>query len=170
MGFRFDHDLRQPRNQGFWMYIVWNLELLVIALTGTLSIYANVNQPVTEGGSTTQPGSEITTQSGPAEIVLAQHLKDTGATFYGAWWCPHCHDQKQLFGQESTEAIVPYIECSNPDCSGPTAACEEANVQSYSTWEIGGTTVTGTQSLEPLAKLSGYKGPSDFKNDAFVGG
>lgn len=142
----------------------------VIALTGTLSIYANVNQPVAEGGSAAQPGFEITTQSGPAEIALAQHLKDTGATFYGAWWCPHCHDQKQLFGKEATETIVPYIECSNPDRSGPTAACEEAKVESYPTWEIGGTRVTGTQSLEQLAKLSGYKGPSDFKNAASLGG
>lgn len=136
----------------------------VIILASTIGVYADVNSPVTASDSTAQPGFEITTQSGPAEIALAQHLKDTGAIFYGAWWCPHCHDQKQLFGKEAAENIVPYAECATPDGQSQTAVCQDAAIEGYPTWEINGERLTGTQSLQELAQLSGYEGPSNFQN------
>lgn len=136
----------------------------VIIMASTLGVYADTNSPATASGATEQPGFEITTQSGPAEIALAQYLKDTGAVFYGAWWCPHCHDQKQLFGKEAAATIVPYVECSTPEGQGQTAVCQEAKVEGYPTWQINGERLTGAQSLEELARLSGYEGPSDFQN------
>lgn len=134
-----------------------------IVLVSTLGVYADVNSPVTASDSTTQPGFEITTQSGPAEIALAQHLKDTGAIFYRAWWCPHCFDQKQLFGDEAAQTI-PYIECATPDGQAQTTACQEAGITGYPTWEINGERLSGTQTLEELSQLSNYEGPSDFRN------
>lgn len=136
----------------------------VVMLVGTLGLYANVNNPNTVADSSdTQTGIAITTQSGSAEIALAQSLKDTGAIFYGAWWCPHCHDQKQLFGKEATQ-IIPYVECSTPDGKEQTSECREAQITGYPTWEIKGQRLSGTQTLEQLAQLSGYQGPSDFRN------
>lgn len=136
----------------------------VVILVGTLGLYANVNNPNTVADSSdTQLGVAITTQSGSAEISLAQYLKDTGAVFYGAWWCPHCHDQKQLFGQEATQ-IIPYVECSTPDGQGQTSECQAAQITGYPTWEVNGERLSGTQTLEELAQLSGYQGPSDFRN------
>jgi len=135
----------------------------VVIFVGTLGVYANVNNPTAGTGSDGQPTIEVTTQSGPAEMALAQHLADTGAIFYGAWWCPHCHDQKQLFGQEAAQ-IINYVECSEPDGQGQTPACQEAGITGYPTWEINGERLSGTQSLEELAQLSGYDGPTNFQN------
>lgn len=135
----------------------------VVIFVSTLGVYANVNNPTTATGSDGQPTIEITTQSGPAEIALAQHLADTGAIFYGAWWCPHCHDQKQLFGKEAAQ-IINYVECSQADGQGQTPECQEAGITGYPTWEINGERLSGTQSLEELAQLTGYDGPMNFQN------
>ena len=136
----------------------------IVILVGTLGLYSNVNNPTTAGdGPDAKPGIAVTTQSGAAEIALAQYLKDTGSVFYGAWWCPHCHDQKQLFGQEATQ-IIPYVECSTPDGQGQTSECQAAQITGYPTWEVNGERLSGTQTLEELAQLSGYQGPSDFRN------
>ncbi len=108
-------------------------------------------------------GWEISTTSGEAEIALARHLKEIGAKEYIAWWCPHCHDQKLLFGKEAYKE-VPYTDCApadNPNAQKPE--CKAAGIQSYPTWKIKGETYTGAQSLEDLAKVSGYQGPSNFK-------
>jgi uncharacterized membrane protein len=135
----------------------------VVIFVGTLGVYANVNNPTAGAGADGQPGIEVTTQSGPAEIALAQHLADTGAVFYGAWWCPHCQDQKQLFGQEAAQ-IINYVECSQPDGQSQTPECQEAGITGYPTWEINGERLAGAQPLEELAQLSGYNGPMNFQN------
>lgn len=135
-----------------------------LVVVGTLGVYANVNAPATADGSGTQTGEPaITTQSGPAELALAEHLRDAGAIFYGAWWCPHCHDQKQLFGQEASE-IITYVECSSPDGNTQTAECQEAGITGYPTWEVNGERLSGAQPLEELAQLTGYTGPMNFQN------
>jgi uncharacterized membrane protein len=79
-----------------------------LVLVGTLAIYANVNNPTIANSSTSTKqlslqNYAITTTSGQAEIALAQHLKQIGAVFYGAFRCSHCHEQKQLFGKEGIE-------------------------------------------------------------------
>ncbi len=135
----------------------------VVIFVGTLGIYANVNNSTTATGANGQLTIEVTTQSGPAEIALAQHLVDTGAIFYGAWWCPHCHDQKQLFGKEAAH-IMPYIECATPEGQEQTPECQEAGITGYPTWEINGERLSGTQTLEKLSQLSGYTGPTTFQN------
>src|SRR4029434_7545106 len=66
---------------------------------------------------------------------LAEHLTRTDAKFYGASWCPHCTEQKKLFG--GSERRVPYVECAS---AGPgsrqTAVCNEAGIKTYPTWVI----------------------------------
>ncbi|MEK9176664.1 MAG: hypothetical protein AAB923_00015, partial [Patescibacteria group bacterium] len=38
---------------------------------------------------------------------FAQCLKDNGAVFCGAYWCPHCQNQKKLFG--TSAALLPFV-------------------------------------------------------------
>lgn len=140
----------------------------VLTLTGTLAVYANV-----DGSRASQtPGFEITTPSGQAELELARHLKSIGAKMYGAYWCPHCHDQKELFGQEAA-TVFEYVECADDAPNSQAQSCraiapkiQEATGQQFGfpTWEINGKFYVGTQSLEDLATASGYTGPRNFQN------
>lgn len=94
---------------------------------------------------------------------FAMCLKDKGATFYGAFWCPHCQSQKAQFGKSSSK--LPYVECSMPDGQTQTQACIDAGIKTYPTWEfamVGTTTATttrerfeGQQDLEKLAEKTG---------------
>jgi hypothetical protein len=40
--------------------------------------------------------TEITTESSPFAISLASHLHSISAKMYGAFWCSHCNEQKQV--------------------------------------------------------------------------
>ncbi|HEX6172590.1 MAG TPA: vitamin K epoxide reductase family protein [Candidatus Binatia bacterium] len=87
---------------------------------------------------------------------LVEHLAKTDAKFYGASWCPHCTEQKELFGPSSSR--VPYIECSPGGPRAPQAqACNDAGIKSYPTWIINGQRYSGIQSLDSLAQYSDYK-------------
>jgi thiol-disulfide isomerase/thioredoxin len=87
-------------------------------------------------------------------IALAQCLKDKGAVFYGAFWCPHCKQQKALFGT-AVEAL-PYVECSTPDGNAQNQVCIDKKITGYPTWRFAdGTELTGEVPLEKLAEKSG---------------
>lgn len=143
----------------------------MITLVGTIAIYAPVSNTTansTASGNTVPP---VTTTSSAAEIGLAKHLKQVGAKMYGAYWCPHCHDQKQLFGKEAAQ-IFTYVECATDGQNSQTALCQDIASKAqaktgqpfgFPTWEINGQFYSGTQSLTDLAKNSGYKGPQNFK-------
>ena len=140
-----------------------------LVLLGTLGVYAGVNNPaIAQRSVPGEAGLAITTKSGKAEMALAAHLKQIGAKMYGAYWCSHCHDQKQLFGKSAFSEIN-YIECDPKGKNSQTDLCKAANVKGFPTWEIKGKTVTGTQSLEELATLSGYQGPRNFQNSLASG-
>ena len=86
-------------------------------------------------------------------FALARHLAQSKAVFYGAYWCPHCQEQKHQFG--GAAGLLPYVEC---DPKGPNAQperCERAGVRVFPTWDIGGSRREGVQSLEALAEASG---------------
>jgi hypothetical protein len=81
---------------------------------------------------------------------FATCLKDQGAVFYGAFWCPHCLATKKLFGRSADK--LPYVECSTPDGNGQTPACAEKKIESYPTWEFkDGSRLTGELTLETLS-------------------
>jgi uncharacterized membrane protein/glutaredoxin len=89
---------------------------------------------------------------------LAEHLAKSDAKFYGASWCPHCQEQKKLFG--SSVKRLPYVECSPGGPQAPQAAvCKDKDIQSYPTWIINGQRSTGVQSLDTLAQLTKYTAP-----------
>ncbi len=86
---------------------------------------------------------------------LAEHLTSTGAKFYGSYLCPHCAEQKEMFGGSVNR--LPYVECTPSGPSAPQAEeCNAKNIQGYPTWIINGQRYVGTQSLEALAEASKY--------------
>lgn len=100
-----------------------------------------------------------TTPSGPGKYdTFAQCLKDKGAIFYGAFWCPHCQAQKKLFG--SSQKLLPYVECSTADAKGQTQACIDKKVVSYPTWEFAdGLRLNGEIPLAQLAEKTSCELP-----------
>ena len=82
--------------------------------------------------------------------ALAKCITANGGVEYGAFWCPHCQNQKALFG--SSAKLLPYIECSTPDGKGQLPICNEAGIGGYPTWKFpDGTLKSGEV---PLAELS----------------
>ncbi len=85
---------------------------------------------------------------------FAQCLQEKGAIFYGAFWCPHCQNQKKAFGNSAGK--LPYVECSLPGGNGQTQECTDKKVESYPTWVFAdGTRETGELSLSRLAEKAG---------------
>jgi len=82
---------------------------------------------------------------------FASCIKNSGATFYGAFWCSHCQKQKAMFGRSSK--LLPYVECSASDGKSQLLICTEAGISGYPTWQFpDGTRETGEISLTRLAE------------------
>lgn len=82
---------------------------------------------------------------------FASCLAEKRAVFYGAFWCPHCQNQKALFGNSAR--LLPYVECSTPDGKNQLPICIEAKITGYPTWEFAdGSRESGEISLERLAE------------------
>jgi hypothetical protein len=80
---------------------------------------------------------------------FAKCVQASGATMYGTDWCPHCQEQKRLFG--SSFRYVTYINC---DLNA--AACQAAGVEGYPTWVYPqGPPASGTQPLLTIAERTG---------------
>jgi len=86
--------------------------------------------------------------------MFAKCLKDKGALFYGAFWCSHCKDQKEMFG--SSVQYIPYVECSTPDGKGQLQVCTDAKIEGYPTWVFSdGSRKSGAIPLPQLAEKTG---------------
>jgi len=100
----------------------------------------------------------VATVSSSKEINLAKQLKAIGAKMYGAFWCSHCFEQKQMFGKEAMKYIE-YVECYPEGYRRGVklaAACSAANIQGFPTWVINGQHYSGEQEFDKLAALSGF--------------
>jgi uncharacterized membrane protein len=159
---------------GQWLFP--GLIASMVTLVSTLAIYAPA-QAFDPSASLIKDRSGnvffgITTPSGDAETQLATHLKSIGATMYGSYWCPHCCEQKQLFGQTAMKDIN-YVECAADGPNSQADVCativpevEKATGEKFGfpTWKINGQYHSGRKPLTELAQISGYKGPQDFQN------
>lgn len=93
---------------------------------------------------------------GPLD-AFAQCLDEEGASFYGAYWCPACNEQKRLFGR--SEQYLPYVECSNSDRS-QNQLCQDAGIQGYPTWDFAdGTRTVGVLTPQELADVTACELP-----------
>ena len=91
-------------------------------------------------------------------LQLVDHLRSIGARFFGAWTCPACFRQMNLFGKQAG-AEVPYVECRKPETLPAQAeACREAGIRAYPTWVLSdGQRREGVQSLEALSTWTGLR-------------
>ena len=84
---------------------------------------------------------------------FAQCLAQKEVTMYGADWCPHCQNEKKLFGDSFR--FVPYVEC--PD---DPQRCLREDIQGYPTWVFpDGRRFAGEQGLEKISQESGCQLP-----------
>jgi hypothetical protein len=95
------------------------------------------------GTSTTSPYSTEQLDT------FASCTTEAGLVMYGTERCPHCKDQKKLFGDAFAQ--INYVDCDQQD-----VICQAAGVTGYPTW-IGpnGLRLQGTQSLENLSVAGG---------------
>lgn len=139
--------------------IVVSLVLYNTAVGGEINSLAPTTAP--ESGI----GWEIKSSSGTAEIELAKFLTSKGVKMYSAYWCPHCYEQKQLFGKQAWEQVT-NIECAADAKKNPQPqVCAQAGIKGFPTWSINGKLDSGVKKLAKLAELTGYKGDTAFKYD-----
>ena len=126
---------------------------LLVGLTG-LGWATAMDRPLAETGPGVPPA--VTTASSPAALALANHLTANGARMYTAYWCPHCHEQKELFGKEAT-ARLQLIECAPDGRNSQKALCDSKKIQGFPSWEINDKIESGVKPLAKLAEMSGFK-------------
>jgi hypothetical protein len=100
-------------------------------------------------------------------IELATAMRDAGITMYGAYWCPHCSRQREIFGAQAW-AVMDYVECS-PDGynyddgrtttgkgNGRSILCNK--IDGYPTFRNADGTIqfSGERSLQDLARTIGF--------------
>jgi hypothetical protein len=92
--------------------------------------------------------------------AFAQCLTKKQAAMYGAYWCPHCNDQKKDFG--ASFQYVHYVECAvqGQPPNVQTPACKATQIKKYPTWVfVDGERIEATQTLEQLSQKTGCKLP-----------
>ena len=127
---------------------------LVALVVATLPLWPTrgLPQQATPAPSTTPTLGQAIHPSNGAQVALARRLRERGAMFYGAWWCPACFRQKNLFGQEAGNQL-PYIECEKTDTD--RQRCDRAGIKAYPTWVMGQRRVEGVLSLDALGRWIG---------------
>jgi len=94
-------------------------------------------------------------------LEFAKFLKTNNVAMYSAYWCPHCHDQKQLFGQKAVKELI-VIECAKDGKDSKFELCKTKGIEGFPSWEINGEIYSGVIELNDLAVMTGYEGDSNF--------
>ena len=90
--------------------------------------------------------------------TFAKCIASTTTKFYGAWWCPHCHNQKNAFGDAAQ--YLPYTECSASD-SSELPMCVDLGIKNFPTWVFpDSSTLTGEVPLATLSQKTGCPLPT----------
>jgi hypothetical protein len=90
--------------------------------------------------------------------AFAKCLTAKQAKMYGAFWCPHCEEQKEKFG--SSFQYAPYIECGIKGSKGIEPVCTQAGIKRFPTWIFAdGTRVEGEHELDFLGQETGCSLP-----------
>jgi hypothetical protein len=107
-----------------------------------------------EGAGSAAVAAAVTAAASTSELrALVEHLRRQGAVFYGAWWCPHCTHQKDLFGQAAAQRL-PYVECDKDEPG--RQRCAAAAVRVFPTWDLKGERREGLLTIEELRIWSGF--------------
>ncbi len=104
----------------------------------------------------------ITTVSSKQKINFAKFLRDNNVVMYSAYWCPHCNDQKQLFGKKAVDELL-IVECAKDGKDNNYKLCQEKEIEGFPSWEINNQILSGTISLNELAEMTSYNGDINFE-------
>ena len=88
---------------------------------------------------------------GFAKCLAAKQTK-----MYGLYWCPHCAEQKAMFGKAFQ--YVPYVECAIKGSRDLVPACSAAGVKLFPSWQFGAN--PPKEGVFPLEELSDKTGCS----------
>jgi hypothetical protein len=92
--------------------------------------------------------------------AFARCLTERGVKMYGAWWCPHCVEQKEMFS--ASFEYAPYTECGiKGNLQGQAQVCKDENVMHYPTWQFPptGERVERVFTLQELSDRTGCELP-----------
>jgi hypothetical protein len=90
--------------------------------------------------------------------AFAKCLASKQAKMYGLYWCPHCLEQKEMFGKSFE--YVPYVECAIKGSREMPAVCKAAGAAHFPSWQFaGGPLHEGVLSLEDLSGRTGCSLP-----------
>src|SRR5947209_17612817 len=88
-----------------------------------------------------------------AQCIAAKH-----ARMYGLYWCPHCLDQKEMFGKSFQ--YVPYQECAIKGSREMAPECKAAGAKNFPSWQFEGAPIhEGVLPLEDLSQRTGCSLP-----------
>ena len=104
----------------------------------------------------------IQNKSSIENIKFARFLNEQGIIMYSAYWCPHCHDQKELFGKEAAAELT-IIECAKDGKNNQFETCQEKGIEGYPSWEINNQIYSGTRELIEIAEITNYPFKSELK-------
>ncbi len=96
------------------------------------------------------------------KIKFAKYLNENGIVMYSAYWCPHCHDQKELFGKEAVNELN-IIECAKDGKNNQFELCQTKEIEGFPSWEINNQIYSGTRKLSELSELTNYPFKTDLK-------
>jgi hypothetical protein len=90
--------------------------------------------------------------------AFAKCLSSKQAKMYGLYYCPHCADQKAMFG--ASFRYVNYVECAIKGTHELTPECKQANLKLFPSWQFGASEPTpGVYPLEELGDKTGCSLP-----------
>ena len=90
--------------------------------------------------------------------AFAKCISTKDAKMYGLYWCPHCIEQKEKFGESFY--YVPYVECAIRGSSELTPQCKIAGVKEFPSWQFGmESPKAGVLSMEALSDKTGCSLP-----------
>jgi hypothetical protein len=90
--------------------------------------------------------------------AFAKCLTAAQAKMYGLYWCPHCAEQKAMFGRSFR--YVNYIECAIKGTHDLAPACKAAGVKLFPAWQFGNNPpVEGVFPMQELSDKSGCSLP-----------
>ena len=138
----------------------------IVALTVLIGglIWSNNVDPsnaIDVSNNTEKVSPVITTSSSPQKVKFAKFLSEKNIKMYSAYWCPHCHDQKQLFGKQAVKELT-VVECAQDGKDNQHELCREKQIEGFPSWEIKGEIYSGVKNLNDLAIMAEYKGDSNF--------
>ena len=84
---------------------------------------------------------------------FAKCLTEKSVKMYGAYWCPHCANQKNELG--SSFKYIDYVECDPNGQNPQPELCKQNGITGYPTWIYNGEKRSGEQSLLSLGAWAG---------------